>query len=253
MVNKQLSIIDWSKIEEIQQAYRDSVRLASLPGDVPTYPHTARINATSDMMNFPANIQATRLITFFKLLSEFSSLGEHDKLILIKYNTFPLTFIRAALNYDPLTDTYHEPNSDEPVFEGRDLIQCFSLYHYERSTRCVRNLLSASMGDPLLLRILLIIMLFSKGSAICTYIDEVEPIADDILSIYRAQNYFVELLWHYCHGKFGSRRTHEMFLKFTLSSMDAHLQAFDIRHSCVKVDNVADQLAPLMKSVMLIV
>lgn len=244
---------DLFKIEQIQQAYVDAVRLTSLPADIPCYPHTTRINATSDMVNLPANMQATRLITFFKLLPEFSTLNENDKILLTKYNTFPLTFIRAALNYNPLTDTYHEPNTDDCVFEGRDLIQCFSLYHYEKSTRCVRSLLSASMGDRFLLQTLLVIMLFSKGSSICTYIDEAEPIADDILSIFQRQNLFIDLLWKYCQVKYGSRRTVEIFLRFVLSSMDAHLQAYSIRQGCVKVTPVADQLAPLMKSVMLII
>jgi len=243
---------DLLKIQQIQQAYLDSVRLTSLPADIPCYPQTTRINATSDMMNLPANIQATRLITYFKLLPEFSSLDEQDKLLLTKFNTFPLTFIRAALNYNPLSDTYHEPNTDDCIFEGRDLIECFSLYHYERSTRCVRNLLNASLGDRFLLQVLLIIMLFSKGSSICTYIDEAEPMATDIFSICRIQNLYVDLLWKYCQRKFGTRRTEEIFLRFVVSSMDAHLQAFSIRQGCVKVAPVADQLAPLMKSVMLI-
>lgn len=205
------------------------------------------------MVNLPANIQTTRLITFYKLIPEFSSLRENDKLILIKYNAFTLTFIRAAINYDSSTDTYHEPNTEEPVFEGRDLIKCFSLQHYERSTRCVKNLLDASVNDRILLKVLLVVMLFSKGAAICTYIDEAEPIAEDNLSIYRAQNVFTELLWQYCQAKYGVQRTYDIFLRCTLSLMDAHLQAFDIRRSCVKVDDVPDQLAPLMKSVMLIV
>jgi hypothetical protein len=251
MSSASLTSHDYMKIQQIKQAYHDSVRLTLLPPEVPSFPHVARIKATSDMVNFPANIQAT-LITYFKLLPEFSSLNEHDKLILIKYNTFTLTFIRAALNYNPLTDTYHEPNTDDCVFEGRDLIQCFSLYHYERSTRCVRNLLNASLGERLLLQILLIIMLFSKGSSICTHIDEAEPIAENAVSIYHAQNVFTELLWKYCEGKFGIQQACEVFLQFTIWTMDAHLQAFHIRHGCVKVDTVAEQLAPLMKSVMLI-
>ena len=209
-----LSSQDLLRIEQIQQAYVDSVRLTSLPSDVPSYPHTARISATSDMVNFPANIQATRLITYFKLLPEFSSLNEQDKLILIKYNTFTLTFLRAALNYDPSTDTYHEPDTDDCVFEGRDLITAFSLYHYEQSTRCVRNLLDASQGDRFLLQVLLIIILFAKGSAICTYLDESEPVAENIFSIYHTQNIFVDLLWKYCEKKFGSGEDARDFLEF---------------------------------------
>ncbi|CAF2355973.1 unnamed protein product [Rotaria sp. Silwood2] len=252
-VRSLLSSEDLIRIQKIQQAYDDSVRLISLPPDIPSYPQSVRITQISDMINFPTNILATRLITYFKLLPEFSSLNEYDKLILIKYNTFPLVFIRSALNYDPLTDNYHEPNTDDCVFSGRDLIQCFSLHQYEQSTHCVRNLVNASLNDRFLLEVLLIIMLFSKGSSICAFADEVEPIAQDILTIYKTQNVFIGLLWKYCENKFGSFTTTKIWLKLTVLSMDAHLQAYKIRHDYVKADSITDQISPLMKSVMLII
>ncbi|CAF3326730.1 unnamed protein product [Rotaria sp. Silwood1] len=248
-----LSSEDLNKIQQIQQAYIDSVRLISLPRELPSYPQSVRITQISDMINFPTNILATRLITYFKLLPEFSSLNEYDKLILIKYNTFPLVFIRSALNYDPLTDSYHEPNTDDCIFSGRDLIQCCSLHQYEQSTHCIRNLVNASFNDRFLLEALLIIMLFSKGSSICTFTDEVEPIAQDILTIYKTQNVFIDLLWKYCENKFGFSKTIKIWLKLTALSMDAHLQAYNTRHDYVKTNSVGDQLSPLMKSVVLII
>jgi hypothetical protein len=188
-----------------------------------------------------------------KLLPEFIVINEHDKLILTKYNTFALAFIRAALNYDPYTDTYHEPNTDDCVFAGRDLIQCFSLYQYEQSTRCIRNLLVvAACNDRFILQVLIIIIIFSKGSTICTVLEDMEPIARDILSIYHAQNIFIELLWKYCEKKYGYTKTIDIWMKLTASSIDVHLQAYRTRRDYVKVDNVADHLVPLMKSVMLI-
>jgi hypothetical protein len=248
-----LFLEDSIKIQQIQQAYIDSVRLTALASEVPSYPQSVRLTEASQMINFPTNMHATRLITYVKLLPEFSSLNEHDKLILTKYNTFASVIIRSALNYDPLTDTYHEPDTDDCVFSGRDLIQCFSLSQYQRSTTCVRNLIDASQNDRFLLQVLLVIILFSKGSSICTVMDEMEPIAQDILSIYQAQNVFIELLWKYCETKFGLIQTIKTWLKLTISSMDAHLQASRTRHDYVKVDFVIDQLSPLMKSVMLIV
>ncbi|CAF3186336.1 unnamed protein product [Rotaria socialis] len=248
-----LSPEDLIKIKKVQQAYSDSVRLISLPSHIPSYPQLVRITEASDMINIPANIQATRLITYFKLLPEFSSLNENDKLILIKYNTFPLAFIRAALTYDVAADTYHEPNTDDCIFAGTDLIKCFGLHQYEQSTRCIQNLLIASANDTLILQILLVVMIFSKGSSICTYEDEVEPIAENILAIFTAQNLFVDLLWKYCQNKFGYSKTAKIWLKLTMSSMDAHFQASTTRHDYIKVDSVARQLLPLMKSVMLIV
>ena len=248
-----LSSEDLIKIQQIKEAYTDSVRLTSLSSQFPSYPESVRITETSDMINIFTNILVTRLITYFKLLPEFSSLNDHDKFILIKHNTFTLSYIRAALNYNPLTNTYHEPNTGECVFTGNDLIQCLSLHQYERSINCIRNLLDASLDDRFLLEVLLIIMVFSKGSSICTYIGEMEPVAHDTLSIYQAQNVFIDILWKYCENKFGLSATIKSWLKLTVYSMNAHLQAYNIRHDFMKIDSVADRLSPLMKSVLLII
>ena len=220
---------------------------------MPLYPYTARIVAPWDMLNFPANIQASRLITYFKLIPEFSALNEYDKLILIKYNTFTLIFIRLALNYDQSTDSYHERNTDDCVFSGKDLIQCFSLDQYMQSTRCIVRLLDGSQNDHLIIQILLVIMLFSKGSSMCTYIDEAEPIVQDILCIHRAQNTFVDLLWKYCESKFGFTKTINIWLRLVTTAIEVHSQAYNIRKDYIKNELVADQLVPLMKSVTLIV
>lgn len=221
--------------------------------EIPSYPQAVRLTEASDMVNFPTNMQAVRAITYLKLLPEFSLLKEYDKLILTKYNTFAVVFIRAALNYDPYTDTYHEPNTDDCIFNGRDLIECFSFEQYQRSTRCMLNLVDSSYNDRFLLQVLLIIIAFSKGSAICTVMEEMEPIAQDILTIYQIQNRFIDLLWKYCENKFGYAKTIQIWLKLTTSAMDAHLQVYNTRHNYVKVDTVADLLSPLMKSVMLII
>ena len=205
------------------------------------------------MVNLPTNMQATRVITYLKLLPEFRALNEYDKLILTKYNTFALVVLRAALNYDPLTDSYHEPNTNDCVFAGRDLIECFSLEIYEKMTRCMLNLLAASCNDRLILQIFIIVLLFSKGATICSSKDELETIAQDMLTIYHTQNIFVELLWKYCENKYGYFKTAKIWSQLTTASIDAHFQAFKTRRDYIQVDAVADLLTPLMKSVMLII
>ncbi|CAF3987455.1 unnamed protein product [Adineta steineri] len=245
---------DLIKIQQIEQAYIDSIRLTSLSSEFPLYPQSAPVNTTPNLFNFLTNILATRLITYLKLLPEFSSLNSHDKLILTKFNTFTLTYIRATLNYDPSTDIYHEPNTDECVFLNEDIIQCHSsLHQYKLTINCIKNLLKASLNDRFLLQVLLVIMGLSKGSSICTNFDEMEPIAQDILSIYHAQNVFVDLLWKYCENKFGFSTTVKTWLNLTIYSMDTHLQAYDFRHRAFKNHAISDQLLPLIKSVLLVV
>ena len=202
-------------------------------------------------MNLPTNLQTTRLITYFKLLPEFSMLTEHDKLVLIKYNAFTLVFIRSVLLYDPMTDNYHDQGTDDCGFSGKDLIQCFSLHQYEQTTRCICQLLDTSQNDQTIIQILLVVMLLSKGSAFCTYIEEPEPISEDISSIFRTQNIFIELLWKYCENKFGYKKTINTWLKLVMGSINAQLQGYNTRYHYVKKDVTAEELVPLMKSVVL--
>ncbi|CAF3678256.1 unnamed protein product [Adineta steineri] len=246
-----LSSEDLFKIEQIKHAYADSVRLTSLPREIPSYPNTTKLNFTSEMVNLPTNLQASRLITFLKLIPEFSSLDEHDKLVLIKHNTFPLLFIRSALVYNRATDSYYDQGTDDCVFSGKDLIQCFSLDQYEKSTRCVCRVMDASHNDPFIIQIFLLIMILSKGSSVCTYTEEFEPVANNIQSLFHTQNIFVNLLLKYCESKFGYTQTVHIWLKLVMSSIDAHLQSHTTRYNFVKKDDVAEQLVPLMKSVLL--
>ena len=80
---------------------------------------------------------------------------------------------------------------------------------------------------------------------------EAEPIANDILSIFRTQNYFVDLLWKYCESTYGFEHAVQMWTKLVFASIDAHLQAFNTCYNYVRHDDVAEQLVPLMKSVAL--
>jgi hypothetical protein len=246
-----LCAADLLKIEQIKKAYVDSVRLTLLPREIPSYPHMTRLNAPWEMINIPTNLQSSRVISFFKLIPEFSTLHEHDKLLLVKHNTFTSVFVRSALVYDPVTDVYHDTDSNDCAFAGKDLIQCFSLEQYEKSTRCVCRILEASHNDRLLIQVFIIIVVLSKGSAICTFTDESEPIAFDILALFRTQNIFVELLWKYCVDKFDLLTAVDIWTRLTFSLMDAHLQSYNTRCQYARPNDIAKQLVPLMKSVLL--
>lgn len=242
---------DLLKINQIQQAYTDSVRLNSLPPEIPSYPYTARIQETWCLMNLPGQLQSTRLITFCKFIPEFSSLNEQDKLTLTKYNTFPLLFIRSALIYDPVTDTYHDRGTDDCVFDGKDLVRCLSLHQYQQTTRCIHKVQIAAQNDSVVIQIFLLIILFSKGSTICIFCNEAEPIAENMSSIFQRQNFFVDLLWKYLEDKYGSTKTIDIWFKLILATTDAYLQAYNTRSNYIQNDPVADQLVPLMQSVIL--
>ena len=56
---------DWSRINQIQLAYSESVVLNKVTG-VPSYPATQPIHTTIDLIRIPTYLASIRLITFIK-------------------------------------------------------------------------------------------------------------------------------------------------------------------------------------------
>ncbi|CAF1310219.1 unnamed protein product [Didymodactylos carnosus] len=242
-----ISSQDWITLEKIQCAYAQSVKLNSLVG-LPLYPSTRKLSTPAQMVNEPTNIHSTRLITYFKQLPEFCELEEDDKLTLIKHNLLGLVFIRATLIYKPANDTYQEYGTDDCIFDGKDLIECYGEQLYKKSTQIMCSFIDIVECDRLVVKIILIIMLFSKGYSTCT-IEYPEPVLKNSTQVFQSQNIYVDLLWRYCEEKFGFFNTIKLLVRLITLCMAVESVAKETQQY-VQSKLTADELAPLMQSVM---
>ncbi|CAF1540547.1 unnamed protein product, partial [Didymodactylos carnosus] len=186
---------DWNILNQIQTAYSQSIQLLSMVG-VPPYPFVYKLSDPLFVVNVPINISATRLIVYFKSIPEFITLTEDDKLTLIKYNLFALVIVKGVIGYNPVDDTYQDDRANDCLFNGKDAIQNYGYDFYYRYTNVTLSFLDNTVNDRLILKILLIIFLFSKGAAFTTC--EYEPILQNTLQVFHAQNVYTDLLWRYC-------------------------------------------------------
>ncbi|CAF4456900.1 unnamed protein product [Didymodactylos carnosus] len=235
---------DWDILDKIELAYDQSIKLNS-PVGLPLYPSTRKLSSITELINEPMNIYSTRLVTYFKQLPEFYELEEDDKLTLIKYNLFGLIFIRGILIYDPINDTYQEYGTSDCVFNVKDLLQSCRLYL--KSTDSRRSFSDIVECDRLVVKVILIIMLFSKGSSMCSF-KHPEPILKNNIQIYKSQNFYIELVWKYCEQKFGFLNGVKLFLRLVTCCMVAKMAAEEMQQY---VENTLTEceLAPLMQSI----
>jgi len=64
-----------------------------------------------------------RLITYIKKVDEFHQLNATEQLYLVKLNLLTICFIHSLYIYDPRTDSYHEQDTTDPLFSGKDWIK----------------------------------------------------------------------------------------------------------------------------------
>lgn len=98
--------------------------------------------------------------------------------------------------------------------------------------------------DHSILKLLILIMLFSKGA------DGIEPILNEPEKVFYAQNIFVDLLWNYLNVRFGNDQTPTIYSRLLLSLLKFHALARETKETLAQKTVQVDELAPLMQSVL---
>ena len=237
---------DWSKIQQIQTSYNESVELNQVIG-VPPYPATQSIHTTEELIRIPTYLASIRLITFVKKIPDFFLFDPEDRLTLVKHNLLALVFMHTVLIYDPIADTYHEHNTQDPIFQGTDWIRILGEGFYRNLTKTSMKLMQVLQYDRVIVKCLLLIILCIKG--FCSYDIMHEPSLKDMPTVLRTQNTLVETLYKYCVHQYGPKSTVTLFTNlinplFAIQALAVNLK--DLVHTYVD----ASHLSPLMQSVM---
>ncbi|CAF0841675.1 unnamed protein product, partial [Didymodactylos carnosus] len=213
---------DWTKLHDIQTAYTNAVKMNSVEG-LHRYPSIETFSSTDQLINIPTNIASLRLIAYIKQIPEFQTLNEDDKVTLVKYNILAAIFMHGVLIYDPLNDTFHEHNTDDYLFDAKDFITTISLDFYQQTTYVMKDLIQIVEHDRMIVKILIIILICSKG--FCAYEYMQEPILNNTINVYNVQNIYIDLLWLYCSNQFGYWRTVNLFSKLLTRFMSIQILA----------------------------
>jgi hypothetical protein len=192
-----------------------------------------------------------RFLDFFRGVNEFQNLLLDDRVILIKYNIFPVAPICKCYQFKFASDHFC---LDQLYREGAQYTRFYTFFNASNNiSQAFINAVSAlhetTDGNPILLSLLLIILILTP----CLSMNEDEPPLNDPLAVNRVQSYYTEILWKYLVYKLEEVQACKLFIQLlsTISRMQSTsntLRLF-VRDECAR-SNAADKLAPLMQSVL---
>ncbi|CAF1394694.1 unnamed protein product [Didymodactylos carnosus] len=245
--NSLLTVQDWAQLNQLQKSYSNA-----FPSNIfPYRPFTLtdRMSAmvyTIDLQNFVA----LKLINYLKSVCEFKLLDENDRLILVKHNLLGLFMLRATLQYDTVQEIFCEPDADDEYARHcKDvLIYCYGLEFYQDVVKIMRLLVDLTERDPIIVELLLIIMIFTKGLSAHNR-DLTEPILANFAPVYQAQCTYTSLLWRYMLQKYDLTMTVHKFSSLIAQIMKIQALSYDFQQY---ISNQVDinKINPLMKSLL---
>ncbi|CAF0720031.1 unnamed protein product [Rotaria sp. Silwood1] len=242
----QMNESDWSRIHQVQYAYSQATSLNRVIG-VPLYPATQPIHSTLELIRIPTYLASIRLITFMKKIPEFDLFNPEDRVTLVKHNLLAVVFMHVVLLYNPLADSYHEHDTEDPIFQGKDWIEILGEEFYHEVTDVATKLIEIFQYDRVIVKIFLLLILFTKG--FCGYDIAHEPSLKNYFIVFNTQNLYLESLYKYCLHHYGIRKTITLFSRslnqiLAIQRLAVHLK--DFVHNHIN----ASQLSPLMQSVL---
>ncbi|CAF1203152.1 unnamed protein product [Adineta steineri] len=103
-------------------------------------------------------------------------------------------------------------------------------------------------NDPRIMQLALIILVLTKGFS--SNSGSSEPILDDGIAVYRAQNFYTELLWKYLEARYGHGNAIDIFNKLVMHFISWQTLHKDMAHNFFNVLTPAEvnELLPIMKS-----
>jgi hypothetical protein len=194
------------------------------------------------------SVPLIRLLTFFKQIPEFDQLNVDDRVTLIKFNLLPLLCINSTLSYNAETDQLVEAEFDVP-FDASVLQSIYGNDGYLRLRSIFDKFLHIAKYDQKIIQLALIAFILTKGFSPAA---EKEPILTDASAVYRAQNYYVELLWKYLETVHGALLGIQILNKLIAHFMAWQTLQVQIRNRIepILLSTDTNELLPFMRAVL---
>lgn len=241
-----MSTTDWSRIHQVQSAYTEAIALNKVVG-VPPYPATQPIHSALDLLRIPTYLASIRLISYIKQIPEFDLFHPEDRVTLVKHNLLAVVFTHIVLLYDPVGDTYHEYNTSDPIFQGKDWIEVLGETFYHELTTIAMKLIEIVQYDRVIVKIFLLLILFSKG--FCAYDIEHEPTLKNHSIVIKTQNSYLTALYKYSLHHYGFRKTVVLLSRSMSQLLAIQRLAVHLKY-CIHDHIDASQLSPLLQTVL---
>ena len=189
-----------------------------------------------------------RLLIFFKQIPEFNQLNLEDKVTLIKFNLLPLLCINCTLSYDSEKDLMAETESDVP-WDPAVLQSVYGIDGYQAIKRVFDRFLHIAKYDQKIIQLSLITFMLTKGFS--PVVDN-EPILIDAHAVFRAQNYYTELLWRYLEAVHGFDLAVEIINRLIMNFMSWQMLQIRLRNHIEQtlLSTDTNELLPFMKALL---
>ena len=246
-----LSFEDWTIIENFKSSFESLFPIPELfPPPFTQLPD--HFTAFVFWSNFTNEI-ALKCINYFRQIIEFEQFPLDDRVVLIKYNLFPVFALFKCYHYregsfpfPPPMNIFSEEVRQHQLFLMKNNLPIDSL---DSIFNLIKSLVQITKQDPKLLSLMLVIMFFTPGLSM----SEDEPILKDPLAVHRAQLNYTKILWNYLMNQSGEIEANRRFIQIIFLISRMQLTAKDLRiffrNQCATL-NAVDQITPLMQSVL---
>ena len=213
------------------------------------YPLTQSIESTLELFRVPLYISSMRLITYIKQINEFHQLNTTEQVYLVKLNLLTICFFHSIFIYDPRTDSYHEQDTTDPLFSGKDWIKTLNKQFHLEMKQIRNDLIDIFQLDDIIIKLFFLILLFSQSISLN---QSSQCLLTDInsLNIFKAQNVFTDLVYRYCLHQYGLYKTPILFTRYLDKIMKIQKLVDEIKYTIHDYMDVT-QLSPLTQSLVL--
>ncbi|CAF5008566.1 unnamed protein product, partial [Rotaria sp. Silwood1] len=241
-----LSAEELQRVETIQFSFEQRIELAARDG----LPWNPSIHTSILLQHLNArSVSAMRLLSFFKQIPEFNELNVQDRITLVKYNLMPLFILNCTLGYNTESQTIIEADSDAP-WDSTMFRRVHGYDIYMKVKKIFESFVRIAQYDQRIIQLALIILILTK--CFSTYDNLSEPILNDGIAVYRAQNYYTELLWKYMETVHGCNITIQIFSKLIAHLMTWQALQIKIRHIIEQnlLSTNINEILPFMKAIL---
>jgi hypothetical protein len=240
-----LNDLDWSNIQSIQNSFTEAVKLNKIAG-ISYYPSTQAIESTLELFRVPLYISSMRLISYVKQLSAFQQLDKKEQVYIVKLNLLTICFFHSIFIYDPRTDSYHEEDTTDPLFSGKDWMKTLNAQFHIEMNQLRNDLLEIFQMDNIIIKLFFLILLFShqlSRNQVSQYI----PTDISSVNIYKAQNIFADLVYKYCLHQYGPYKAPILFTRYINKIMKIQQLVEEVKYTTHDYMDIT-QLSPLTQS-----